>query len=1113
MNNRLKYLLIILALIAFVICSCTNEPLAHEHTFSKEWVYDENYHWHSSTCGHDVISGKANHVWDEGVVTKEASHTEDGVRTFSCKTCGYARTESIPAKTDAHTFSELWSSNETSHWHASSCGHNVISDSANHVWDNGVVTKEATHVEDGILTYVCTICGYTKTESIPARIDEHSFSEDWDSDDSFHWHPSSCGHDVISGKAEHLWDDGVVTKNPTHYEDGERIFTCSICNSTRIEKIPAHSDNHTYSDSWTSDDTFHWHASTCGHYVISDKAEHEWNSGVVVKEPTHFEEGARLYVCMTCDKTKVEILPALVDAHIFSEDWTWDDDYHWHASTCGHDVISGKAEHEWTDWTVTVAPTCLSEGVMTGTCAVCGKTTTATIAIDDAAHIFSDDWTADADYHWHASTCGHDIVFGKADHSWNTGVVTKDATHTENGVKTYTCTVCGQTKTESIPALADAHSFSDAWTSDTDYHWHATTCGHDVVSSKAEHEWDDGVVVTKGSYTDDWELLYTCTVCGKQKTEIQSPDEYIARFEQYFDVTEEGTLSVKSDVSLPSDVIIPVSVNGREVITIGAYAFISCDNIFSVSIPDSVTIIGNSAFSGCSNLESILLPDSITHIERRAFYNCYNLSDVSIPKSVTSIGKYAFVDCKSLETINIPASVTSIGDCAFIGCTGTVVFAEGMTIIPDYALSGACNIAAVVIPNSVTSIGKYAFANCNTLSSIPIPDSVTSIGEAAFRDCKSLTSLNIPNSVNSLEESVFQDCSSLSSITIPESVTSIKPSAFSGCISLSSIIIPKNVTEMKGGPFSGCTCEVIFEQGMTKIPDYALYGASEITSISIPNTVTTIGNNAFSSCSSLTSITIPDSIMEIGDSAFEGCSCAVIFADGTTAIPAGALYGASKIKTVNIPNTVTCIGEYAFFGCSTLSSITIPDSVISIGAYAFGSCSSLTSITIPNSVTEIGEFAFSRCSGAIVFEEGRTTIPQHALANASMITSVIIPSSIISIEEYAFFNCTSLTEITIPDSVTSIGSGAFEYCSSLTSISIPCSITDIEPFAFDGCTGTIVFSDGWTAIPPKALYGAHNISSVVIADSVKSIGDYVFFDCNNLSEITTSCPQVAVCQW
>ena len=127
-----------------------------------------------------------------------------------------------------------------------------------------------------------------------------------------------------------------------------------------------------------------------------------------------------------------------------------------------------------------------------------------------------------------------------------------------------------------------------------------------------------------------------------------------------------------------------------------------------------------------------------------------------------------------------------------------------------------------------------------------------------------------------------------------------------------------------------------------KLGDWAFYGCSGLTSLTIPSGVTSIGDKAFKGCSRLTSLTIPSGVTSIGDWAFSGCS-------GLTSLP--------------IPSSVTSIGNYAFYGCSGLTSLTLPSGVTSIGNYAFYGCRGLTSMTIPSGVTVIGEGAFRGCSG------------------------------------------------------------------------------------------------------------------------------------------------------
>ena len=196
-----------------------------------------------------------------------------------------------------------------------------------------------------------------------------------------------------------------------------------------------------------------------------------------------------------------------------------------------------------------------------------------------------------------------------------------------------------------------------------------------------------------------------------------------------------------------------------------------------------------------------------------------------------------------------------------------------------------------------------------------------------------------------------------------------------------------------------------------KLGDYAFYGCSGLTSLTIPSSVTSIGNEAFHGCCGLTSLVIPSGVTSIGDEAFHGCC---------------------GLTSLVIPSGVTSIGDEAFYGCSGLTSLTIPSSVTSIGESAFSGCSGLTSLVIPSGVTSIGDEAFYGCSG---------------------LTSLVIPSSVTSIDRSAFSGCSSLTSLTIPSSVTSIGNYAFEGCSGLTSLTIPSSVTSIGWSAFEGCSG------------------------------------------------------------
>ena len=387
-----------------------------------------------------------------------------------------------------------------------------------------------------------------------------------------------------------------------------------------------------------------------------------------------------------------------------------------------------------------------------------------------------------------------------------------------------------------------------------------------------------------------------------------------------------------------TEVIIPETIEGYPVTKIRYNAFLNCESLESVTIPDSVKTIGDWAFYNCSSLKSITIPDSVKTIGDAVFCYCASLENVTLGNSVTDIGASAFCGCTSLISITIPDSVTTIASDAFSECGGleSVIIGNGVESINDSTFSECTGLTNVTIGNSVTRIGASAFYGCTSLESVTIPDSVTSIDINAFYLCSGLVDVIIGNGVTSVGANAFYDCTSLANVSFGDSVASIGGRCFYDCRSLENVYISN----------LAAWCNISFDSSDSTPFNYAdaLYINGELaTEIIIPDGVTRIGDRAFYNCKRIESVTIPDSVGSIGSNAFAQCT---------------------GLTDVTIGNGVASIGKYAFFACKNLANIIIPGGVANIDDDAFYECSGLVKVTISDSVTNIGNYAFGAC-GAI----------------------------------------------------------------------------------------------------------------------------------------------------
>lgn len=293
--------------------------------------------------------------------------------------------------------------------------------SINHSWNSGTVNKQATCTTDGSKTVTCTVCGEKKTETVKApghdyangcdttcancdetRTTTHKYGEAWKTDKTSHWHEcTECGDE--KDVADHTPGPEATDYTPQ---------TCTVCGYV-INKALVHT--HVPSEEWVIDEKGHWH--TCLECdEIPDYADHAFDNECDAE-------------CNDCGFKRE------VGEHNYLPQWAADANGHWHeCGFCGDRLemephVPGPEATEF-------------EGQM---CMICG------FELTPMLHQHEYEANCDEESHWQECPCGD--VADKEDHLWDDGTVKTEPTQTQTGLKEYKCTVCGETKTEEIPAL------------------------------------------------------------------------------------------------------------------------------------------------------------------------------------------------------------------------------------------------------------------------------------------------------------------------------------------------------------------------------------------------------------------------------------------------------------------------------------------------------------------------------------------------------------------------------------------------------------------------------------------------------------------------------------
>ena len=383
-----------------MLYTCTDNDDSYEKTIpATGHLHTELRNVKQATCAHAGYTGdtyckdcntklssgktiaKKAHTWDAGKITKKATCTVNGTKTYTCTSCKATKTSRIAAT--GHT-KELRNVKTATCAHAGYTGDTyckkcnkklatgkTVARKA-HTWNKGAITTTATCTKKGVKTYTCTVCKGTKKEDIPAtghknkvlkNARQATCAKAGYTGDTY---CKDCNAKLSSGKTiakkAHTWDAGKVTKKATCTVKGTKTYTCKICKATKTSSIAATGHRHT--------ELRNVKKATCGQegytgdtYCKDCKAK--VSLGKVIAKTPHKNKIVKFAKESTCK----------------SEGYTGDIFCYDCGSLIEEGTVIDKLEHIWDSGKITVQPTAAKTGVRTYTCENCGATKKTTIPV------------------------------------------------------------------------------------------------------------------------------------------------------------------------------------------------------------------------------------------------------------------------------------------------------------------------------------------------------------------------------------------------------------------------------------------------------------------------------------------------------------------------------------------------------------------------------------------------------------------------------------------------------------------------------------------------------------------------------------------------------------
>ncbi len=507
--------------------------------------------------------------------------------------------------------------------------------------------------------------------------------------------------------------------------------------------------------------------------------------------------------------------------------------------------------------------------------------------------------------------------------------------------------------------------------------------------------------------------------CAKEILTVEDRSNFTTTADGFLFYVHQNQSYLVDYVGTNQQITLPSSFDGGNYQIVN-YALFNDDFVTSVTIPEGINVLPENMFNGCDNLSTVIMADSVTTVGDALFYQCASLTNVVLSQNLGKISSNMFWGCENLKQIILTESIAEIDSRAFAYCTllESVSVPVGVQIIGEEAFRGCMSLQTLTLQDGLQTICQNAFDSCDKLQSVYFEGNVQKWLNLSIQ----VGSNGIIEKTNPVSGRDFYVNGELLVDLVVEDITKINDYVLNGT-KLRHVLIGDTVVEIGKNAFSNCAdlVSVQFDQAgvLTTIGAGAFMACESLWSVCIPDSVTTIETQAFYDCSALISVIIGKNVQTVKSFAFKNCTLLIEVydlaglgirkGDGNNNGSIGAhvkhvhtdlseqsmlietqqgfvFYvaddGIQLVKYVGDQKQVVLpddfdgqnynLGAYAFCANQNVVEITISHGVTNLLPYCVSKCSNLQVVNIPSSVLLFNENVFSDCENLCLINYGGT---------------------------------------------------------------------------------------------------------------------------------------------